>query len=118
MTSRWRKDFQIDHIKPMSKGGLTVRDNLQLLCRKRNWNKSDHEDDLPLVSREISDDILPGVLRNGNRVTFMLGDEEKHIVITENVKESGFLTFEIGGHGYRYIIKNDKLEKFATENRL
>jgi superfamily II DNA or RNA helicase len=31
--------FHIDHIKPMSKGGLTVLENLQLLSRKENWKK-------------------------------------------------------------------------------
>lgn len=33
--------FQIDHIYPMSKGGLTVLDNLQLLARWVNARKSD-----------------------------------------------------------------------------
>lgn len=33
--------FQIDHIKPMSKGGLSTNENLQLLCRICNLKKSD-----------------------------------------------------------------------------
>lgn len=33
--------FQIDHIKPLSKGGLTEVANLQLLCRTCNKKKSD-----------------------------------------------------------------------------
>lgn len=33
--------FQIDHIIPMSKGGKTTLDNLQLLCRSCNLKKSD-----------------------------------------------------------------------------
>ena len=34
--SKNKLDFQIDHIKPISKGGLTVLDNLQLLKRIEN----------------------------------------------------------------------------------
>jgi superfamily II DNA or RNA helicase len=34
--------FQIDHIMPMSKGGKTKADNLQLLCRTCNMIKSDN----------------------------------------------------------------------------
>jgi superfamily II DNA or RNA helicase len=37
--SKRKIDFQIDHIKPMSHGGLTVLDNLQLLTRKENAKK-------------------------------------------------------------------------------
>lgn len=39
--SKNKLDFQIDHIKPMSSGGLTVMDNLQLLTRTENLRKSD-----------------------------------------------------------------------------
>ncbi len=38
--SRNRLNFQIDHIKPMSEGGLTILDNLQLLTRVENLKKS------------------------------------------------------------------------------
>jgi ATP-dependent helicase IRC3 len=40
-TSNIKALFQIDHIKPMAKGGYTVIENLQLLCRKCNKIKSD-----------------------------------------------------------------------------
>lgn len=35
--------FQVDHIKPMNKGGKSVPENLQILCRKCNAEKSDKE---------------------------------------------------------------------------
>lgn len=34
--------FQVDHIIPMNKGGKSVPDNLQILCRKCNGEKSDN----------------------------------------------------------------------------
>lgn len=40
--SKNRLFFQIDHIKPMSKGGLTTLDNLQLLTREENMIKQDN----------------------------------------------------------------------------
>lgn len=36
-----KRGFEIDHIKPMNKGGLTVEDNLQLLCIQCNRLKGD-----------------------------------------------------------------------------
>ena len=36
-----RLPFQVDHIKPLNKGGKTVPENLQILCRKCNARKSD-----------------------------------------------------------------------------
>ena len=40
-TFRTRKFLQVDHIIPMAKGGLTVEDNLQILCRTCNMVKGD-----------------------------------------------------------------------------
>ena len=42
--SKSKLNFQIDHIKPISKGGLTKLDNLQLLSRQENIEKGDKYD--------------------------------------------------------------------------
>lgn len=36
-------ELHVDHIIPWAKGGETVMDNLQTLCSKCNWGKSDME---------------------------------------------------------------------------
>ncbi|MEH2460402.1 DEAD/DEAH box helicase family protein [Nostoc sp.] len=41
--TQMRRDFQIDHITPMSQGGLTTLDNLQLLTRKAHVEKTRRE---------------------------------------------------------------------------
>ncbi|WP_242046279.1 HNH endonuclease signature motif containing protein [Calothrix anomala] len=41
--SQMRRDFQIDHVKPMSQGGLTTIDNLQVLTRKAHIEKTRKE---------------------------------------------------------------------------
>ena len=38
--SQMRRDFQIDHIEPMSEGGLTTLENLQVLSRKAHTEKT------------------------------------------------------------------------------
>ena len=113
MTSPHKKDFQIDHIVPMSKGGLSVLNNLQLLCRKCNWVKSDHEDDLPLASREISNDFMPHVTLSGTHLRVSLGDLTKTFTITQARKERGYMTFQIGTGLYRYVIRNGSVEKIG-----
>ena len=111
MTSPHKKDFQIDHITPMSKGGLTVMENLQLLCRRCNWIKSDHEDDLPLASREISNDFMPNVTLSGTQLIVRLGDLTKTFSITQARRERGYMTFQIGTGKYKYIIRSGKVVK-------
>ena len=41
--SKLRIPFQVDHIISMNKGGKTVKDNLQLLCRSCNGRKGDSQ---------------------------------------------------------------------------
>lgn len=41
MTDRSRVFFQVDHIMPMNKGGKSIPENLQILCRKCNGGKGD-----------------------------------------------------------------------------
>ena len=41
LKNRSRVDFQVDHIIPMNRGGKSVPENLQILCRKCNAKKSD-----------------------------------------------------------------------------
>lgn len=41
-----RKYLQVDHKKAMNNGGLSVPENLQILCRSCNAKKSDNEDGL------------------------------------------------------------------------
>lgn len=45
--TQMRRDFQIDHIKPMSQGGLTTLDNLQVLTRKAHVEKTRRENTRP-----------------------------------------------------------------------
>lgn len=40
-TSHYRIPFQVDHIIPMNKGGKTVANNLQILCRRCNGTKGE-----------------------------------------------------------------------------
>ncbi|MCG4585545.1 tetratricopeptide repeat protein, partial [Anaerosalibacter bizertensis] len=54
--SKKKGDFQIDHIKPMSKGGLTELSNLQLLTRKENMEKGDKYDESKKEYEEKNND--------------------------------------------------------------
>lgn len=110
MTSPHKKDFQVDHIMPMSKGGKTERENLQLLCRRCNGLKSDHVEKQPLASKQMSADVMPNVERNGDKLVVRLGDEEKKFVLTKARKDHGYMTFQIGEGKYLYNIKKRNLE--------
>ena len=41
LQSEYKIPFQVDHIIPLNKGGKTVPENLQILCRRCNAEKSD-----------------------------------------------------------------------------
>ena len=41
MKSKSRAQFQVDHIIPMNRGGKSIPENLQILCRKCNGTKGD-----------------------------------------------------------------------------
>ena len=41
VTGKDRVFFQVDHIIPMNKGGKSVAENLQILCRQCNGKKGD-----------------------------------------------------------------------------
>lgn len=41
VTDRSRVPFQVDHIVPMNRGGKSIQENLQILCRKCNGGKGD-----------------------------------------------------------------------------
>ena len=94
----------------MSKEGLTVRDNLRLLCRDCNLKKSDHEDDIPLSVLDVEEDFIPGVEAIGNKVCFTAGDVIKTFALTMNRKARGYMDFSIAGHKYRYKLKSGKIE--------
>ena len=120
MTSSHKKDFQVDHIVPMSKGGKTVASNLQLLCFRCNMIKADKTDEqpeqsnpssAPASSKEDINEAMPSVSRKGDKLTVRLGDEEKTFGITQARKERGYLTFQIGDERYKYYIRKRKLEK-------
>lgn len=80
-----------------------------LIISKKREIKSDHEDDLPLASREVSDDVLPHVERTGDKIVVTLGDETKRFTLTEARKRRGGMTFEIGGNTYAYEFSKGKM---------
>ena len=51
--------LEVDHIKPASKGGKTIYENLQILCKKCNATKSNkHNYDFRELVMETSDDCI------------------------------------------------------------
>ncbi|MBC8630134.1 DEAD/DEAH box helicase family protein [[Eubacterium] tenue] len=65
--SKSKKYFQIDHIKPMSKGGLTVLENLQLLTIWENYNKGDKfDEDIKTLDIDYIEEAMIESYEDGN----------------------------------------------------
>jgi len=107
MTSPNRADFQVDHILPMSKGGKTIAENLQLLCRKCNGKKGD------TVSNDLSDEALPKVELESKkmRMTVTLGENSRNYAIKDEEKTNGSKIFTFEGVQYKFIFRNKKIER-------
>ena len=46
-------DWRIDHIKPVSKGGMTTYDNIQVVPAKWNQSKSNLHNNLYFTKQEV-----------------------------------------------------------------
>ena len=124
-----RINFHIDHIMPLSKGGKTVPENLQLLARWENWQKSDNipenylEDQLKynyhfgediekskkLAAKILSEDennicalnIMAAISGNENKYTKAITYANKVLKLDEN---NGYA---LSWKGWAYIRKNN-----------
>lgn len=82
--------FQIDHIKPISKGGLTTLENLQLLTREENSKKRDKIDKTHPIMSNITHSQYENLWKKYVRNPKKLTDEEKNI-LADFIKKYGYL---------------------------
>ncbi|NPV92070.1 MAG: tetratricopeptide repeat protein [Firmicutes bacterium] len=116
-TSKNRLFFQIDHIKPLSQGGLSELENLQLITRWENaekggkWSEDDINkgDDKPVVGQESGESFtLPNDIVNKTPL------DEIHKLIDDGLKE---MALELINHELKagskeiehYLIKTEIL---------
>lgn len=71
VTDSSRVFFQVDHIVPMNKGGKSVPENLQILCRKCNGGKGDRRwRNFVIVPLTLRQSLVVWVWGVGQRLTF------------------------------------------------
>lgn len=81
--SKQKIGFQIDHIKPFSKGGLTTLDNLQLLTWRENLLKGNEVSLLSKLSDVPSDlpPVSPGTRTRVQPLTSPRPDEDERLLL-------------------------------------
>lgn len=88
-TSKWF--FQIDHIKPISKGGKTVLDNLQLLTRWENQLKGNDEISIDKLIEKLNKGMdkmsVEDLEEQLNHSHFVKEDKDKTIEIIKRIQE-------------------------------
>ncbi|MVO69985.1 tetratricopeptide repeat protein [Paeniclostridium sordellii] len=100
--SKSKKYFQIDHIKPMSKGGLTVLENLQLLTRWENYNKGDKFDeeiktlDIDSIEEAMLDCYDEGEIEKARELSDIVLERDSKSIAGLNIKAD--LEFDKGNY--------------------
>ena len=101
--------LEIDHIYPLSKGGLTTEDNLWVLCRECNKAKKDN------IWKDYEIEITRNELNNLEK---KLQDAEKQMEITTDDDEIRDYKFKIKKFKIEYIPEvTNKLDKLIQEEK-
>ena len=107
--SKDETSLEIDHIHPLSKGGLTTEDNLWVLCRQCNQAKKDDvwkDDEIEVARNELSN------LEN------QLQEAEKELQLTTDADEIRDYKFKIKKFKTEYIQEvTKKLNKLIQEEK-
>ncbi|MGL5756585.1 MAG: DEAD/DEAH box helicase family protein [Paraclostridium sp.] len=100
--SKIKKYFQIDHIKPMSKGGLTVLENLQLLTRWENYAKGDKFDediknmDIDCIEEAMLESYEEGKIEKAKELSDIVLERDSKSIAGLNIKAD--LEFDRGNY--------------------
>lgn len=125
--SKNKRYFQIDHIIPLSKGGLTVLDNLQLLTRWENLIKKDKIDfkfdDLEneYIEEALLDCHVNGEVEKAEEIIKILLDNDSNNVVALNVKSQIQYDNEKYVSSIRTsnkVLKVDEYNIWALENKM
>lgn len=117
--SKSKKYFQIDHIKPISKGGLTVLENLQLLTRWENYNKGNKfcEDvktlDIDFIEEAMLNCYEHGEVERAKELSDIILERDSNSIAGLNIKAD--LEFDRGNYNGAISYANKVLS--ITENQ-
>lgn len=97
----WTTDLTLDHIKPVSKGGMTELHNLQLLCRECNGLKADkwNTDNQKLTRDSAHATVsLSAIYVGGNMLSEELLNDLRNRVTDDPALEALLITFDAMRH--------------------